>query len=69
MDVESGRRFLGRKKTTKFKDLVDKRVIKKKVDKSVDLTSHYRFDFRNVKKLDFVLVLTNSMILYSVNLY
>jgi len=61
--------FSAAKKQQNFKDLVDKRVIKKKVDKSVDQTSHYRFDFRNVKKLDFVLVLTNSMIPYSEDLY
>ena len=68
MDVESARRFRRCKKTTNSKDLVDKRVNKKKVDKFKDLTSHYRFDFRNVKKLDFMLVSTNSMNMSTVGL-
>jgi hypothetical protein len=33
------------KKQQNFKDPVDKRVIKKKVDKSMDLTGQHRFDF------------------------
>ena len=59
MDVESAYRFRSRGKTTNSKDQVDKRVNKKKVDKFMDLTSHYRFDFRNMKKHEFQLVSTN----------
>ena len=68
MDVESASRFLSGKKTTNSKDLVDKRVIKKKVDKFMDQTGNYRFDFRNVKISDLMLVSTNLEFLYSEDL-
>ena len=68
MDVESASRFLSGKKTTESKDLVDKRVIKKKVDKFMDQTGNYRFDFRNRKITDLMLVDTNSMNMSTVGL-
>lgn len=69
MDVESACRFLSGKKTTNSKDLVDKRVIKKKVDKFMDQTGNYRFDFRLLKKHEFQLVSTNSMNMSTVDPY
>jgi hypothetical protein len=68
MDVESAYRFRRCKKTTNSKDLVDKRVNKKKVDKFTDPTGRYRFDFRNRKITDLMLVDTNSMNMYTVGL-